>query len=152
MSLPRETRRVAPLLCAIAFAIVACRPSGTPDPSPRDFRAAVSGAEWTLRELNGGPAPLGAGGRSATIQFEADSARAAGFAGCNRWFAGYTLDGRALRFGDVGMTRMACADGMTLEQQLAAALQATRRYELDGTQLTFLGDGGPVGRFDRRSP
>ncbi len=140
------SRLVAPTLLAT---VVACQPSPMADPSPAEFRAAVSGVEWTLRELNGSPAPLGAGARAATLQFEADTARAAGFAGCNRWFGSYTLEGRALRFGAVGMTRMACSEGMELEQQFAAALEATRRYELTGTQLTMLGESGPVARFER---
>lgn len=146
----RLASRLAPLLLAVATA--SCQPSTTPDPSPAEFRAAVTGTEWTLRELDGSPAAVGAGGRAPTLQFEADTARVAGFAGCNRWFGSYTLDGRALRFGGIGMTRMACTEGMELEQRFAAALAATRRYELSGAQLTLLGEAGPVARFDRRAP
>jgi heat shock protein HslJ len=141
---------VARLLVVLAAA--ACQPSATPEPSDAEFRTAVAGADWELRELNGSPASLGAGGRPATIRFEADSARVAGFAGCNRYFGGYTLDGMTIRFGAVGMTKMACAEGMPLEQQLAAALEATRRYELAGGRLTLLGEsGGAVARFERAS-
>lgn len=144
------TARLAVVL--VALAIQSCQPSPTPDPSPAEFRAAATGGEWILRELDDAPAPVGAGGRAPTLQFEADTARAAGFAGCNRWFGTYTVEGRSLRFGAVGMTRMACSDGMALEQRFAAALEATRRYELSGAQLTLFGESGPVARFDRRAP
>ena len=75
-----------------------------------------------------------------------------GFAGCNSYFGTYTLDGTALRFGPIGMTRMACAEGMGLEQQLGAALEATRSYTLTGNDLTLLGTSGPAARFERRPP
>lgn len=145
----RQRRRAAALLFIAAAITAACRPAATPESSPASFRSAVAGVEWELRELDGKPAPLGAGSRPATIRFENDSARVTGFAGCNRYFGGYTLDGTTIRFGGVGMTRMACSDGMALEQQLAAALEATRRYELDGPRLTLLGESGAVARFER---
>jgi heat shock protein HslJ len=114
-----------------------------------EFRTAVARGEWRLRELDGRPAPLGNGARAATLLFDADSARVSGFAGCNRYFGSYILEGRTLRFSGVGMTRMACAEGMVLEQQLADALEATRSYELSGDQLTLLGESGAVAQFDR---
>ena len=75
----------------------------------------------------------------------------AGFAGCNRYFGTYTLTGTTLRFGPVGMTRMACSEGMQLEQQLSTALEATRGYTLNANQLTLVGSQGPVARFERRT-
>ena len=47
------------------------------------------------------------------------------------------------------MTKMACAEGMTLEQQLAEALGAARSYELSANRLTLVGSNGPVARFER---
>lgn len=148
----RGARRTAVLvLLLLVVGAIACRRPPT-QAGPADFRAAASGAEWELRELAGQPAPTGAGGRRATLRFEPDTARVGGFAGCNRYFGTYTLDGTAIRFGAIGMTRMACAEGMGLEQQLGAALEATRSYTLDANQLTLLGSNGAVARFERRSP
>ena len=138
------------LILPLIFA-AACRQPPTPG-GPADFRAAAAGADWELSELAGQPAPTGAGGRRATLRFERDTARVTGFAGCNRYFGTYTLDGTALRFGPIGMTRMACAEGMGLEQQLGAALEATRSYTLNGNDLTLLGTSGPAARFERRQP
>ena len=142
-------RRLAGLVLPLVVGAMACRQPPVPAGSS-DFRAATAGAEWELRELAGQPAPTGVGGRPATIRFEPDTARVAGFAGCNRYFGTYTLDGTALRFGAIGMTRMACAEGMGLEQQLATALEATRSYTLAANQLTLVGSNAPVARFERR--
>jgi heat shock protein HslJ len=152
------------LILPLIVAAAACRQPPTPA-GAADFRAAAAGADWELRELAGQPAPTGAGGRRATIRFEPDTSRVAGFAGCNRYFGTYTLEGKTIRFGPIGMTRMACAEGMTLENQLATALEATRSYELvtfDETidrdrvggekRLTLIGSSGPVATFTRRVP
>jgi heat shock protein HslJ len=126
----------------------------SPQLSPEAFRAAVAGTDWELHEihqLQGGLVPQGNGGRRATISFEADNPRVAGFGGCNRYFGTYTLEGAALRFGGIGMTKMACPQGMSLERMLASALEATRRYEIADRTLTLLGEAGPVAKFVRPS-
>jgi putative lipoprotein len=139
------------LLLPLVVGALDCRRPPTPA-GPADFRAAASGGEWELTELAGQPAPTGAGGRRATLRVEPDTARVAGFGGCNRYFGTYTVEGTALRFGPIGMTMMACAEGMGLEKQLGAAFEATRSYTLNANQLTFLGSNGPVARFERRTP
>ena len=48
--------------------------------------ASLIGPTWTLVELEGQPAPAGAGDRPATMVIEGGAQpRAAGFAGCNSW-------------------------------------------------------------------
>jgi heat shock protein HslJ len=103
-------------------------------------------------EVGGQTAPTGAGGRRATLVFDADSARMGGFAGCNRYGGTYTLAGDSLRFGPVMMTKMACTEGMPLETRLASVLEATRRVEHSSTQLTLFGEAGPLARFTRKAP
>lgn len=150
----RRTFRATSLLAIAAIVAIAggCVHRPGPSSSPTAFRAAVAGADWELRELDGAAAPLGAGGKRATLRFDADSPRFSGFSGCNSYFGTYTLDGASLRFGDIGMTKMACDEGMPLEQQLGAALQATRRFELTGDSLTLSGDARPVAKFVRGAP
>ena len=53
---------------------------------------------------------------------------ATGFAGCNRFMGTFTLTETELHFSPIALTKMACTDGMELEQKFAAALTATRRY------------------------
>lgn len=139
-------------LLSILAILAGCTNPPPLQPTPAAFRVAVSQGEWELRELAGAPAPTGVGGRRATLRFESDATRVSGFAGCNRYFAEYTLDGTGLRFGAVGMTRMACDEGMTLEQRLSAALEAARGYRLNGNELTLLGESGPVATFVRTPP
>jgi len=143
-------RSISRVVAILALTTACTPPQGSPL-SPVSFRAAVAGTEWELHELHGAAVSLGAGARRATIRFDADTARVAGFAGCNRSLGAYTLAGAALRFGAVGMTRMACAEGMALEQQLAAALEATRRYQLEERELTLFNDTGAVAKFVRPS-
>jgi hypothetical protein len=64
-------------LCVSVIVLACARPAQMTS-SPEEFRRAVSGAEWQLTDLDGQPAPTGAGGRRATLRFEPDSARAAG--------------------------------------------------------------------------
>ena len=80
------------LILPLIVTAVGCRQPPTPA-GPAEFRTTVAGADWELIELAGQPAPTGAGGRRATIRFEPDTSRVAGFAGCNRYFGTYTLDG-----------------------------------------------------------
>jgi heat shock protein HslJ len=134
----------------LILALLSCRPNAGVL-SPVDFRASVAGAEWELVELGGQAAPLGAGGRRATMRFDADSARVSGFGGCNRYFAAYTLDDDMpeIRFGAVGMTRMACSEGMQLESQLADALSRTTRYTVQEGRLTLLDASSALAVFVR---
>lgn len=142
--------RSAAATCVVG-SLVACQAPRSAS-SDADFRSGVAGVDWQLIELNAKTAPAGAGGRRVTLRFAADSARVGGFAGCNSFGGSYTIAGDSLRFGPLAMTRMACTDGMQLESNLIAALQATRRYELTSTQLKLFGPSGAVARFSRLIP
>ena len=148
---PRPRRRhLLSAACALTI-LAACQPSRTAS-SDVAFRTSVAGVDWELMELNAKTAPAGAGGRRATLRFDADSALVTGFSGCNRFSGGYVIDGDSLRFGPLVMTRMACTDGMELERDLSTALEATRRYELSSTQLKLFGPSKAVARFSRQIP
>jgi heat shock protein HslJ len=136
----------------VVVALTACRASGVP--SPTDFRHAVAGVDWQLVELRGQPAPLGAGDRPATMRFDPDSARISGFSGCNRYFGTYTLDGDtpAIAFGAVGMTKMACAQGMELETQVGEIFRRATRYSLSDGRLTLSDGTSALASFARSSP
>lgn len=152
---PRASRIASRLRFTLAAAAVtvlaACQPPRAANSDPA-FRASVSGVDWELVELDGKTASTGAGHRRATIRFEPDTARVGGFAGCNQFGGPYTINGDSLRFGQLVSTMMACTEGMQLESEYLAALQATRRYELSSTQLKLFGPSGPVARFSRQIP
>ena len=65
-----------------------------------------------------------------TLTLAADG-RAYGNAGCNHWFAPYTLDGDKLSFGAVGSTRKLCAPAlMEQEKRFLQALTTVQRWDI----------------------
>ncbi|AQW69571.1 META domain-containing protein [Pseudomonas fulva] len=73
--------------------------------------------------------------------------RAYGNAGCNHWFAAYTLDGERLSFGSVGSTRKLCAPAlMEQEKRFLQALGKVTRWDLAPDQQLRLWptDGKPL--------
>jgi len=128
--------------------VVACGPKSPASEQPPALSAAsLDNREWALVGLGEVTAPLGAGGRPATLQFDPIGGRAAGFAGCNRYSAGYALAGDSLTFGPAISTKMACAEGDELERGYLAMLPAIRSYALSDSTLTLSGSGGPLARF-----
>ncbi len=107
-------REIALLLLAASFA---CAEQPT-----------LEGREWTLVELGGQgvvaltdlPLP----------SFRLASGEMTGFAGCNRMFGSYQVDGRKLAFGPIGTTRRACADESNLETRFLQALEATTAHAM----------------------
>ncbi len=66
-----------------------------------------------------------------TITFAADG-RAHGHAGCNHWFAGYSLNGDALDFDVPGSTRKMCAPAlMEQERRLLDAIDQVQRWDFN---------------------
>lgn len=140
-----RTRLVILGIAGMTVMAAACHQHNTPAASTTV--PALLGTEWSVEELNGAPAGLGAGGKSATLTLLADEHRASGFAGCNRAAGTYTLDGSALRIGPLMMTRMACQDGMELEQRYAAALERVRSYRIADGHLELLAGDTVVARL-----
>lgn len=147
-------RAVAGAWTGLSLLIVfACGPNPPSSGQPPADRASTASTaplddrEWTLVNLGEQDAPLGAGGRPATIRFDPPNRRAAGFAGCNRYSAEYTLAGDSLTFGPAISTKMACADGDELERSYLATLPEVRSYQRSDSTLTLSGSGGPLARF-----
>jgi heat shock protein HslJ len=63
-----------------------------------------------------------------------DDGRAYGNAGCNHWFAGYTLAGNTLSFSAAGSTRKMCAPAlMEQEARFLDSLSTVRRWDFSPT-------------------
>lgn len=128
------------ILCSAALLLAACATAQPAPPAPIQ----LASTSW-LRVDDEQANPHGA-----TLDFEA--ARASGYTGCNRWFAAVTQEGEALRFGEIGMTRMACQTGMqaATERNFLAVVRATRFGHYDEDALVLLDDGQQViARFSR---
>ena len=79
-----------------------------------------------------------------------DEGKASGFAGVNRWFGTYSVDGSTLKFGMMGMTRMAGPpDRMQLEQAYADALAAVTRWSVSSGRLQLSEDNALVLEFTK---
>lgn len=142
--------RAIPGACAAwwLLTVSACGPKPpVSDQTPAVSTAALDNHEWVLVGLGELAAPLGAGGRPATIQFDPATTRAAGFAGCNRYSAEYVIAGDSLTFGPAISTKMACTDGDELERGYLAMLPAIRSYARSDSTLTLNGSGGALARF-----
>jgi len=111
--------------------------------------APITDRDWVLVALAEQASPP-ARGKPATLRLEASTSRAAGFAGCNRFSASYTLAGDSLRFGPIMSTKMACVDGDELERSFLGALPVVATYEATDSALILKGPGGPLARFHAR--
>ncbi len=107
----------------------------------------IAGRDWELVSLGDRTGPVGAGGKPVTLRFDAATGRAAGFAGCNRYSAGYRVAGDSLRFEAAISTKMACDQGMDLESAYLGVLGSVERFQAGDSTLTLLGAGGPVAGF-----
>ena len=108
--------------------------------------------DWELVSVGDLDNPRGAQDRPATIRFDSTAARAGGFAGCNRFSAGYTLRGNTIAFDPAVATKMLCPDAMALETSFLGALEGVTRYEATDSTLTLFDATGPVARFRASSP
>lgn len=139
--MPRTAHRLVFGVTLVALA--ACGPATTPAGSPRgasprdtSFVRPLYGPTWTLTRLRGAPAPMGAGGRAATLIFYSGTERrAAGFAGCNQWSSAYTFGARdSVAFAPPVATKMACQEGMSLERDFLVLIErASRIRQRDST-------------------
>ena len=119
--------RSAPLPIAVialgAALLAGCTTANTQDLIGNEWRCTRIGSR-TLTE-----------DRPPTLLMTAEG-KASGFAGVNRWFGTYSVDGSTLKFGMLGMTRMAGPpDRMQLEQTYADALATVTRWSVSSGRL-----------------
>ncbi len=138
-----------PLSLALTLAVVggtlaACATAATGG-SPAPFED----VDWRLLDVGGRPAV--AGPSAVRLRFQADSGRAFGDGGCNRFGGPYVRDGASLRIGPLIATKRACIDDAANRQENAVfgALEATRRFAVTGDTLVLSGDAGPLVRWVR---
>lgn len=133
-----------PMLPAALCAGLLSACAGLPSASGQ---AGLQDRNWVLVALAERSSPQGAGGKSPTLRLDTSTRRAAGFAGCNRYSAGYELAGNSIRFTAPIATRMACMEGMDVEQSFLASLPLVTRYTIVGNTLTLKMADNPVAIF-----
>lgn len=113
-----------------------------------DDMGAVTERYWKLVELRGHPvAPTT---NEAHIILKTGDHRVTGSGGCNRIMGHYELnDPERIRFSQMAATRMACLDGMELEQDFLRVLESADSYHLDGDRLVLIrARMAPLARFE----
>lgn len=134
----------ATLAPALALTIGAC---ATPQVSEKVQNAAAAplvNTQWRLTHLGGQVLTNPPGATAISLQLQPDNPRVTGFAGCNRMFGAYLLNGDQLKFDQIGATRMACLDEsrMKLEQDYFQALSQVAGWKITDSSLELLDAGG----------
>ncbi|HSN04074.1 MAG TPA: META domain-containing protein [Nitrospira sp.] len=142
----------APALVLALASMIACAadPSTLPGEGPPAVVDSLTGIKWRVVELSGHPVATPLHGERPFILFDQAKQQATGYAGCNRFFGGYKLDGAALTFGPIGETKMACPDlEAGLETEFFKVLDATRGWEVAAGVLRLLSGDAVLARLEK---
>jgi heat shock protein HslJ len=143
---PRPIRSTLLIVCATLLLVaVGCGSSDSAPPSVRDGHpGTLAGTSWRVVSVAGQTPVVG---REPTVIFTG-AAAANGTGGCNSWFGAYAYDPNGgIRFQQVGMTAMACAEAAmnAFEGTFITALQQVNLASLDPRGLLVL--SGPAGQI-----
>jgi putative lipoprotein len=114
--------------------------------------AALGANEWALVALGDKTDPLGNGGRPITLRFDLADARASGFGGCNQYSGSVEVKGAELKFGPIASTKMACEQGMDVEDAYLSSLGTVQSWEIADSVLVLKVAGIAVLRFKPVAP
>jgi len=128
-------------LLLVFVLLTACRPShkigdlvGVPKERP------LEKTYWVLTELNDKPIATINESKKLNLVFDAETQKASGFAGCNQFTGGYTLEGKKLSLKNIAATKMFCQETMEIETRYLEALSKTDSYKIE-EHVLFLNQG-----------
>ena len=108
----------------------------------------VSNSTWRLTQLAEEPVVTPANGRDVQFTLDYSNRKIAGDAGCNRFFGRYEMNGDAIRFSDIGSTKMFCDGRMDVEQGFLAMLGEAASWKIsDKTLQLFDASGKALATF-----
>jgi heat shock protein HslJ len=130
-------------------------PTATPTPLTDP---ALTGT-WNLKGgmVGGGSMPVIATNAQPTIIFNSDGTLS-GYTGCNNYFGSYTLTGQTNKFGktitigDLGSTKMYCADISDNEMTYLNLLRTTMAYSITNNKMLLTTDERNQLSYDKASP
>lgn len=96
---------------------------------------------WKLEYLKLNRVEVGIEKIIPTIEFEMES-KVSGFGGCNEYNAGFSLDGRIIKIGEIGSTKMLCPQGTELESNYFEVLNMEMQALFSEGKLMLTGEGG----------
>ena len=113
--------------------------------------ATLENTYWKLMRLGGEAVAVADGQREPHFILQPEEKRVAGSGGCNRLMGSYTLEGERLAFSQMAGTKMACPQGMDVEQAFHAALGKVASWRIDGETLELFDTSGTlVAQFESR--
>jgi heat shock protein HslJ len=134
-----------PLLCVMVCILTT---AGCTTPASDEVAGAatvpLTGTAWRVTQIGDRLVDNPPGDAAAHIQLQAGNSRVTGFAGCNRMFGGYSLNGESLKFDQVGATKMACVEEgrMQLESDFFETLSKVARWKITNSTLELLDGSG----------
>jgi heat shock protein HslJ len=107
-----------------------------------------AGAEWILETMNG-KSVTSFDDKSVTLNFDETPGRISGRGSCNTFFGSYKLDGSALKFSEIGSTKMMC-DNMQVETEYFSLLKSTDKYEIKSGKLSLYSSSSVILVFKKK--
>jgi heat shock protein HslJ len=104
--------------------------------------ATLENTHWTLVRALGEPVVTPADRAEAYLMLDPIGTRVTGFSGCNRFAGGYVREGDHLRFEQVAMTMMACADERNPEARFVRVMNDAVHWKLVGQELELSDQAG----------
>ncbi|NJN26311.1 MAG: META domain-containing protein [Cyclobacteriaceae bacterium] len=101
----------------------------------------LTGKDWKLAYMIENGTTIQIENKIPVLRFSNDG-EISGNGGCNNFFGSYSLLDRTIRIGQVGATKMMCADGADLEQSFLKVLSGELRGLFSNDQLILSSDGG----------
>lgn len=134
------------LLFLAGYALVTVRNMGEEAANSVPTMADLSASAWRPSHI--GEMSLAADS-NLYVQFE-PGGELGGYAGCNRFFGSYQLDGNTIKIKPLGLTRMACPPPiMSFEISFIEALQSATTVARAKTRIALRNDQGQTTvRFD----
>jgi len=136
------------LLLLVFIILAGCRPShkigdlvGVPKERP------LEKTYWVLTELDGKPIATINEAKKLNLRLDPVTKTASGFAGCNQFAGGYTLEGKKLNLKNLAATRMFCEETMEIETRYLQALSETDSYKIEEHMLFLTKGDQQVAKF-----
>ena len=130
----------------VAIAAVPSRPN---TPAAESITLALSGAVWTLAELESRPVrPADKTHRAIAIEFDEDGQTFTGVSGCNEFTGSFEAGWRTLALSTSESLRV-CRIDQSTERALARTIKATRTYRITGRTLDLFDERGTrIAKFE----
>ena len=137
----KKTRKIPflPVCAGLMILIPLLFAAGCTGPAPVSPGPALDGTRWTLTDyVPDGISRHILDGSTVTLDFTSDG-KITGSAGCNNYFADYTLKGTAITIGQAGSTEMYCTAPGVMEQESAylATLSRAASVSAGNDRLVF---------------